>query len=270
MYDPETQQTAQFLWNVTNKLSTTCPAASRFYMSNLKTLDKESKFLKKEIKPCQYCKHCGSLWIPGNHKIRIQSVPHPNAHIKKLLKWEQEESWKLNTQQKKKLKKFRETTNKIIYTCNTCKKTTTFPGLKKYSTKDKNISFSTPVPKIKLKKGDLNAGLFIKTPVDHLTKKPKNKLEKEPEILKATNFSERMNSSEKGLKQNVISLSNKLLNTPNPVGKVHLTPSVLKQNSTPQLKSSSKKKKGLLKHILNQEQEAKKQKKGLSSFLISL
>ncbi|GIY73576.1 uncharacterized protein CEXT_62681 [Caerostris extrusa] len=240
MDDPETQQTAQFLWTITNKLSTICPAASRFYMSNLKTLDKESKCnFKKEIKPSQHCKHCGSLWIPGNHKIRIQPVPRPNSHIKKTSEMGTRRVMETQHSAKKEAQE--------IYTCNSCKKTTTFPGLKKYSTKDKNISFSTPAPKIKLKKGDLNAGLFMKTPVDHLTKKTKSKLGKKSEILKATNFSEKMNSSEKGLKQNVISLSNKLLNMPNPQKEKRIAETHFKSRTRIQ-----------------------KQKKSLSSFLISL
>ncbi|GFU49180.1 uncharacterized protein NPIL_261631 [Nephila pilipes] len=252
----EFQDTAQYLWTIANQLSTTCPAASRYYMSNLKrNVDNESRLLKKEIEPSQYCKYCGCIWNPTNHKVRIHPIPSPNCHLKKLLKLEEEYPWRLNNKQKKKLKKFKRSTNKIIYTCNICKKTTAFSGSKKYIIKK---PFRAPViPKVKRKKGDLNAGLFIKIPMENKSqnKQTENVLENKQDISAEKKSSSELNPHSKKIS-----------------GKMNSIIDILKQNVTPELKSSVRKKnrKTLLSQILNQEEEAKKKKNNLSSFLISL
>ncbi|GBM45403.1 hypothetical protein AVEN_74980-1 [Araneus ventricosus] len=259
MDDPENQQTALFLWKTAQSLSTTCPAASRYYVSTLSRHVGNS--LVAQSKSYRYCKYCGCLWSYLNHKIRIQPIPPPNCHIKKLLKWEKEQPWKLNNRQKKKLKKYRESTNKITYTCNVCKKTTPFVGLKKYSAKEQEMLISIPAPKIKLKKGDLNAGLFLRTPTE-------KKIQNESE----TNIQDNKCQNEVPFQA---SPTPELMDPSNPNNKpqtTHFTSEIMKKNVTPQITSSSKKKKrkGLLAQILNQEQEAKRQKKTLSSFLTSL
>ncbi|CAL1289931.1 unnamed protein product [Larinioides sclopetarius] len=113
MDDPEIQQTALFLWKTAQSLSEKCPAASRYYVSTLNKHFGNSLVVQSFIKSHRYCKYCGSLWSYMNHKIRIHPIPSPNRHIKKLFKLEREEPWKLNNRQKKKLKKYRESTNKI-------------------------------------------------------------------------------------------------------------------------------------------------------------
>ncbi|CAL1289932.1 unnamed protein product [Larinioides sclopetarius] len=150
----------------------------------------------------------------------------------------------------------------MIYTCNVCKKTTSFVGLKKYSAKEQEVLVSTPAPKIKLKKGDLNAGLFIKTPIE-------NKTQDESKA----NIQEDTCQNEASFQSSSIP---QLMDPSNPkepqkIQKTHFTPEI-KKNATPQSISSSKKKKrkGLLAQILNQEQEAKRQKKTLTSFLTFL
>ncbi|XP_055941418.1 UPF0711 protein C18orf21 homolog [Argiope bruennichi] len=260
--DPEIVETAVFLHTAANALSTTCPAASRYYMSTLNRHIGNQLLSRSFAKPHSYCKYCGSLFKHLNHKVRIQPIPSPNRHIKKLIKWEKEQPWKLNNQQKKKLKKYRNSTNKIIYTCNICKKRTPFVGLKKYSAKEQDVPINTSTPKIKLKKGDLNAGLFIKTPIEE---KIQNKLVVNNQDVKSQNeVPSEVSTSE-------------LMDTFNPnngssiTRKTQFTSEIMKKNVKPQMSSSKKKKKkGLLVQILNQEQEARRQKKTLSSFLTSL
>ncbi|GFY67450.1 hypothetical protein TNIN_322541 [Trichonephila inaurata madagascariensis] len=270
--DPDIEDTAQYLWTIAKRLTTECPAASRHYMFNLKrNLIMEPNLLYGRIKPYQYCKYCGSVWTPGNHKVKIQPIPPPNCHIKKLLKCEEQNRWRLNLQQKRKLKQFRQSTNKIIYTCNICKKTSKFKGLKKCSNQMKNITHSIRISTVKRKKGDINAGLFIKTPVEN--KLTENFAKNKQEILEGSSNSD---ISKQFIKSEVkSSTKNKQELSENSFGFLESSQSSKKANSKqniiPEVKSSTKKKnrKSLLEKILNEEQEAKKQK-SLSSFLISL
>ncbi|GFW17691.1 hypothetical protein TNCV_2652481 [Trichonephila clavipes] len=272
--DPDT---AQYLWTIAKRLSTACPAASRHYMFNLKmNLDKEPKLLDGRIEPYRYCKYCGSVRTPGNHTVKIQPIPPPNCHIKKLLKCEEQNPWRLNLRQRRKLKQFRQSTNKIIYTCNICKKISKFKGLKKCFTRMKNITpkiHSIRISTVKRKKGDINAGLFIKTPVEN--KLTENFEKNKQEILEGSSNSDISNqyikpevkSSTKN-KQELLENSFGFLESSK---KANSNPDISKQNIIPKVESSTKKKKGksLLEKILIEEQEAKK-RISLSSFLISL
>ncbi|KFM69752.1 hypothetical protein X975_14693, partial [Stegodyphus mimosarum] len=155
--------TAKHLWNIGNLLSTTCPAASRFYMFSLerKLIHDPDLFHKKTKRSFLFCNHCGSLWSSENHRVHIQAPSFPNRHIKKLLRYERDSPWKLNNHQKRKLRKFKEATSKIIYSCFSCKKKTLFQGIKRTRCASSNILTSTPVPVIKYKKANFTAGLFI-------------------------------------------------------------------------------------------------------------
>ncbi|XP_035229020.1 UPF0711 protein C18orf21 homolog isoform X2 [Stegodyphus dumicola] len=155
--------TAKHLWNIGNLLSTTCPAASRFYMFSMerKLIHDPDLFHKKTKRSFLFCNHCGSLWSPENHRVRIRAPSFPNRHIRKLLQYERDSPWKLNNHQKRKLRKFKEATSKIIYSCFSCKKKTIFQGIKRKRCASSNILTSTPVPVIKYKTGNLSAGLFI-------------------------------------------------------------------------------------------------------------
>ncbi|GFR31946.1 hypothetical protein TNCT_320401 [Trichonephila clavata] len=281
----DVEDTAHYLWTIAKQLSSSCPAASRHYMLSLKrNSDAELRVLDGRIKPYQFCKYCGSIWTPGNHKVKIQPIPPPNCHIKKLLKIEEQNPWKLNLRQRRKLKTFRKSTNKIVYACNICNKTSKFQGLKKCSNQMKNTIPKIPsvrISKVHRKKGDLNAGLFIKTPVENkLTEKfAKNKQEilegsSNPDISKQYIKPEVKSSTEN--KQEILENSFGLLESSKSKvtessKKANSNPDISKQNIKSELKSSTKnkKRKTLLEKILNQEQEAKKQK-SLSSFLISL
>ncbi|KAG8200348.1 hypothetical protein JTE90_028530 [Oedothorax gibbosus] len=247
--EPVGELTANYQWTIANRLAATCPAASRFYLSNLeRSLTVNPKLLKKDIKRSfSYCNHCGNLWQPGNHHVRVCPPSSKNNHIKKLLKWEAENPWRLNNRQKKKLRKFNESTSKIVYTCNVCKKTSKFSGLTKQPRSVK-VSFTTPVLKIRSKK-DLNAGLFIKTS----NEKKSEEVKMQPVVQEQPTLKPPM-----AIKQNTnIKFLNKPSRTQN-----------LSMNST--TKFSKKRKSDLLTQILKQEQELPKKKSSLSSFLMSL
>lgn len=223
---------------IAERLATTCPAASRYVLSNL---ERNDNFKCSGIKSHQYCKYCGSLWIPGNHKVQIQPI-QSNRYMKKLLKREEKQPWRLNNQQKKKLRKLKNSTNKIIYTCDSCKKTTKFPGLKKYCMRKGKKKLSFPIQKIKRKKRELNAGLFIETPVENKLKKyvPENKQE-----------------------LSVVSKKSSKIREPS----YSRIPKFSKRNVTSKVKTSAKKKKTLAK-ILNEK--AKKPKHTFYNFLSTL
>lgn len=61
-----------------------------------------------------YCHHCGSVWNLENSNVGVQARPRRNRHIKFLQKLETSQPWKLNNKQKQKLKKFYESTSKIV------------------------------------------------------------------------------------------------------------------------------------------------------------
>jgi len=161
-------QTLDHLWKIGHKLSTTCPAASRYYMFNLKRYLSHNPTLQikgTKSKSKKFCNYCGSLWSPENFRVKIQPPPSKNNHIKKLLKWDALQPWKLNNCQRKKLLKFKESTSKIVYYCFICKKSMKYPGFKRkmQSSTIRNSLYTLP-SNIKPNKVDLNAGLFIATP----------------------------------------------------------------------------------------------------------
>lgn len=265
------EKSAEYLWKIGNFLSNSCPPASRFYMSTLyKSLQGFPDLLKNRTKiSTAYCHYCGAEWNSDSCKIRIRHRMRHNKHIKKLLQLEKCGVWRLNNQQKQKLRRFRESTNKTVYRCFACRKTTIFAGTKSNSSR-LNISAntSTPVSKLKLNKSDLNAGLFIPSPCDASSSQKKNfdthknspntsTTECDKEISMTSNDSMNLSNSKEEISKN--SFKNE---TPPPSCKI-LPKSSLKQQAT------AKKKKTLLAEILNHEQN-KKSKTKLSSFLVSL
>lgn len=71
--------------------------------------------LKNKKKPLQsYCNHCGSIWFDKNYQVRVHARKTLNLHMKKLLQIEEKRPWELNKCQKKKLKKWRESVNKLV------------------------------------------------------------------------------------------------------------------------------------------------------------
>lgn len=61
-----------------------------------------------------YCCHCGSMWNSNNFTINTKPPQPLNSHIKKLMKIDRREPWKLNNRQKKKLRKYFDSTSKIV------------------------------------------------------------------------------------------------------------------------------------------------------------
>lgn len=155
--------TATHLWEIANEMKSQSPAASRFYMFNLEQL----WFIKRQTRKLfkkrpTWCTHCGSLWAPENYKVRVKARPRLNCQIKKLLTYEKKKPWKLTLRQKKKLRSYKNSTTKIVYTCFKCKKVSSYQWLNVLPKIRPPPMQSTPIPKIKVK--DTNAGLFITTP----------------------------------------------------------------------------------------------------------
>ncbi|XP_071038347.1 UPF0711 protein C18orf21 homolog isoform X2 [Parasteatoda tepidariorum] len=238
------------------------PPCGKQKFNSKKIIDK-SLSNTKEIKKHQCCEHCGSLWSPTNHKVKIQPAAKRNNHIKKLLRWETEQPWKLNNHQKKKLLKYRESSTKIVYTCFCCKKTTKYPCFKrKIQTKEKMTSLYLLPSKVKPVKRDLNAGLLISHQKKNMPTENENSIESISNSDMKIMDKESPSFPTKGLK---------LSSNPSPIIKLSSTkkqcPSQNVSN-TPSL--SKKKKKSLLAQILKQEQETAKKKSSLSSFLFSI
>lgn len=161
--------TVEYLWKIANHFSESCPAASRHYVlcmaRRLLKDDQVANFGAKRQK--MFCNHCGSIWKPGNHRVRIKPCPVAGKNMRKLLRRKRDQPWNLTKQEKKKILTFEKSTNKIVYECFICKKRTVFKGDKKAKVPEsvQNISamtlpsliFKTP----KNKKRDINAGLFI-------------------------------------------------------------------------------------------------------------
>lgn len=161
--------TAEYLWKIGNQVSAICPAASRYFVFSMERRllkdDQVANFGAKRQK--MFCNHCGSIWQPRNHRVRIKPCPVSSKNIRKLLRCKRDQLWNLTKQQKKKILTFEKSTNKIVYQCFSCKKRTVFQGNKKAKVPEsvQNISamtlpsliFKTP----KNKKHDINAGLFI-------------------------------------------------------------------------------------------------------------
>lgn len=165
---------AEYLWKVGNYLSTVCPAASRYAVFNMERMLLKDDQVKRNAgtdfgakRQKMFCHHCGNIWQAGNHRVRIKPCPRANKNLKRLLRREINQPWNLTKQEKKRISSFKKSTNKIVYTCFSCRKTTVFPGNKKAKIPESvqntstmtlpSMIFKTP----KNKKRDINAGLSI-------------------------------------------------------------------------------------------------------------
>ncbi|XP_015280523.1 PREDICTED: UPF0711 protein C18orf21 homolog [Gekko japonicus] len=90
----------------------------------------------------QVCPFCFQCLLPGNHRVRLKPKMRITPQIQKLLHREAKK-YKFNFKQGKLLKRYKESKNILLITCNTCKKTTRHYG-KSRSWSMKTSAFETP------------------------------------------------------------------------------------------------------------------------------
>ncbi|XP_061466186.1 UPF0711 protein C18orf21 homolog [Rhineura floridana] len=143
----------QFLEVASRQLASTCPAQAQFLqwtLSNIKDRTHDNVD--------QVCHYCFQLLLPGNYRVRLMPKMKVTPQIQKLLNREVK-NYRLNSKQTNLLKKYKESKNILLVTCNACRKTTRHYGesreyletktsaLKKFSNKATPASHSHSVSK---------------------------------------------------------------------------------------------------------------------------
>ncbi|XP_013794147.1 UPF0711 protein C18orf21 homolog isoform X2 [Limulus polyphemus] len=147
------------------------PVISRLYFYKFQEfLNKEQK--KEQKKNEHICPHCGSAWLPGNHRVRIKPRPKLTKHLRKLLKKGRDNSESIKLKDRRQIDYFRKSTNKIIVHCLSCKKATSREGGRKpvipqHFLERRQICSMSYSKKSKRKRKDINAGLNLSSLSPH-------------------------------------------------------------------------------------------------------
>ncbi|KAL8165862.1 UNVERIFIED_CONTAM: hypothetical protein K2H54_055759 [Gekko kuhli] len=127
----------RFLEESARRMAGACPAQARFLLWTRSNMEG-----KNANSAGQVCPFCFQILIPGNHRVRLKPKMRITPQIRKLLHREAKK-YKLNFKQGKLLKRYRESKNVLLITCNTCKKTTRHYG-KSRSWSMKTSALETP------------------------------------------------------------------------------------------------------------------------------
>ncbi|XP_076357889.1 uncharacterized protein LOC143250788 isoform X2 [Tachypleus tridentatus] len=159
------KKTVKHLLNAGTSALAFSPVISRLYFYKFQELlNKEEK--KQQIKNEHICPHCGSVWFPGSHVVRIKPRPKLTKHLRKLLKKDRDNPESIKLKDRRHLDSFRKSTNKIVVHCLSCKKTTSRNGGRKpvipqHFLERRQICSTPHLKKSKRKRKDINAGLNL-------------------------------------------------------------------------------------------------------------
>ncbi|XP_060103823.1 UPF0711 protein C18orf21 homolog [Heteronotia binoei] len=130
--------TRRFLEAAAGRMAAACPAQARFLRWTLSNIEG-----KKTNNAGQVCPFCFQFLLPGNHRVRLKPKMRITPQIQKLLHREANK-YKLNFKQGKLLKRYKESKNVLLITCNICKKTTRCNGKNRRSWTVTTSAFETP------------------------------------------------------------------------------------------------------------------------------
>nr|XP_056713816.1 UPF0711 protein C18orf21 homolog [Euleptes europaea] len=120
------------------RVGSACPAQARFLRWTLSNIEG-----KNENNAGQVCPYCFQFLLPGNHRVRLKPKMRITPQIQKLLHLEAKK-YKLSFKQGKVVKRYKESKNVLLITCNTCRKTTRHYGKSRECWSMKTSSFETP------------------------------------------------------------------------------------------------------------------------------
>ncbi|XP_063156400.1 UPF0711 protein C18orf21 homolog [Candoia aspera] len=129
----------RFLEAAARQLSGTCPAQARFLLWTLSNIEG-----KNEDNVNQVCYYCFQFLFPNNYRMRMLPKMKVTPRIEKILNRERK-NYRLSLKQTKLLKKYKESKNVLLITCNSCKKTRRHHGISReeYSLKTPNLKISS-------------------------------------------------------------------------------------------------------------------------------
>ncbi|KFR16299.1 UPF0711 protein C18orf21, partial [Opisthocomus hoazin] len=111
------------------------------------------------------CPYCFQFLVPDSHRVRLKPKMKVTPQIEKVLKREAK-NHRLNMKQTKLLKKYRESRNVLLVTCNSCNKTTRHYGKSRDLLATKARNSGTPSIKSSLRTPDVKSQSASKaTPV---------------------------------------------------------------------------------------------------------
>ncbi|XP_026534072.1 UPF0711 protein C18orf21 homolog isoform X1 [Notechis scutatus] len=135
----------RFLKTAARQLAGTCPAQARFLLWTLSNIEGKKEHLVNPV-----CCYCFQFLFPKNYRMRLLPKMKITSRIEKILNLEKK-NYRLSLKQTKFLRKYKESKNALLITCNSCKKTTRHYGMSReeFNLKTPNLKIlsnrSTPL-----------------------------------------------------------------------------------------------------------------------------
>ncbi|XP_026577504.1 UPF0711 protein C18orf21 homolog isoform X2 [Pseudonaja textilis] len=135
----------RFLKTAARQLAGTCPAQARFLLWTLSNIEGKKEHLVNPV-----CYYCFQFLFPKNYRMRLLPKMKITSRIEKILNLEKK-NYRLSLKQTKFLRKYKESKNALLITCNSCKKTTRHYGMSReeFNLKTPNLKIlsnrSTPL-----------------------------------------------------------------------------------------------------------------------------
>ncbi|XP_075272842.1 UPF0711 protein C18orf21 homolog isoform X2 [Opisthocomus hoazin] len=149
----------RFLEAAAEGLAGACPGQARFLLWTLRNCRDNEPGLER------VCPYCFQFLVPDSHRVRLKPKMKVTPQIEKVLKREAK-NHRLNMKQTKLLKKYRESRNVLLVTCNSCNKTTRHYGKSRDLLATKARNSGTPSIKSSLRTPDVKSQSASKaTPV---------------------------------------------------------------------------------------------------------
>ncbi|XP_039205234.1 UPF0711 protein C18orf21 homolog [Crotalus tigris] len=123
----------RFFKTAARQFAGTCPAEARFLLWTLSSIEG-----KNEHPVNQVCYYCFQFFFPNNYRMRLLPKMKITPRIEKILHLEKK-NYRLSLKQTKLLRKYKESKNALLITCNSCKKT-----IRHYGTSREEYSLKTP------------------------------------------------------------------------------------------------------------------------------
>ncbi|KAG8139675.1 hypothetical protein E2320_002419 [Naja naja] len=128
----------RFLKAAARQLAGTCPAQARFLLWTLSNIEGKKEHLVNPV-----CYYCFQFLFPKNYRMRLLPKMKITSRIEKILNLEKK-NYRLSLKQTKFLRKYKESKNALLITCNSCKKTTRHYGMSReeFNLKTSNLNIS--------------------------------------------------------------------------------------------------------------------------------
>ncbi|XP_030644391.1 UPF0711 protein C18orf21 homolog [Chanos chanos] len=115
------EKTLQFIRQASLLYKDNCPEQSRFFMQR-------HQMEVPDVPETVVCPFCFQWRQPDNHRVRLRPKRKPSVRIQQLLRKEAA-GRRLSLEQKDILRRFRNSSNTLMATCNTCSKTSRRAGV---------------------------------------------------------------------------------------------------------------------------------------------